>query len=453
MQFFLRAALVAATLAAPAAAQAPVAGEGYYVANTDIRTDTCSDTVATASFLDGSYLAYDGWTLDHLSAGGLVLQRITSFPVFGFASFVTLSEDGATAYLGESSYGVIHEVDLATGATSVLATVPGNYALKLDRTPGFAYVVSNIFDADFGAGVLLSPNEVQRIDLATGVMELVASFSGYSGPLTVNEFGDLYVAQLTDALAFPLPPNTTRVLLFEDADLDSGTVLGALDGTVIIDQRDNLSSMAYDVGNDQLFIAETNTGPSAGDTVVWRLDPSGSIQEEVLRTASFAGELELLDTGAGTKLGPYQPPFTALRITGSDCFSAVPYRVRAEIRGLRPTNTFSGPSPGQSGTATFSLTGGVPNGFASLWLGRSSSFSSVDLITDLGGFFPIALRASAANYVRRFPITPLDPNGTTSFSYFQDVSIEGFAMGQWIVYDSNLEPVTSSNFRLNRTQF
>ncbi|MEC7232418.1 MAG: hypothetical protein VXW31_05740, partial [Planctomycetota bacterium] len=143
MQLSLRAALLAATLAAPAAAQGPVAGAGYYVANTDLRSDTCSDTVATASFLDGSYLAYDGWTLDHLSSGGLVLQRITSFPVFGFASFVTLSEDGATAYLGESSYGVIHEVDLATGATSVLATVPGNYALKLDRTPGFAYVVSN----------------------------------------------------------------------------------------------------------------------------------------------------------------------------------------------------------------------------------------------------------------------------------------------------------------------
>ena len=26
-------------------------------------------------------------------------------------------------------------------------------------------------------------------------------------------------------------------------------------------------------------------------------------------------------------------------------------------------------------------------------------------------------------------------------------------MGQWIVYDANLQPVTSSNFRLNRTQF
>ena len=74
----------------------PVAGAGYYVANTDIRTDTCSDSVATASFLDGSYLAYDGWTLDHLSSGGLVLNRITTFPVFGFASFVTVSEDGTT---------------------------------------------------------------------------------------------------------------------------------------------------------------------------------------------------------------------------------------------------------------------------------------------------------------------------------------------------------------------
>lgn len=451
MQLSLRAALFAATLAAPAAAQIPVAGTGYYVANTELRSDTCSDTVATASFVDGSYLAYNGWTLDHLSSGGLVLRRITTFPVFGFASFVTVSEDGATAYLGESSLGVIHEVDLATGATAALTTIPGNYDLAFDETPGFAYVCSNIFDADFGAGIVISPNEIHRLDLATGGTELVASYTGFSGPVAVNEFGDLFAGQLPDTFSFP--PDSLRVLLFDDAALDSGTVLADTDATVFIDQLDGLSSMKYDTGKDQFFLAETSTGATGGDTVVWRLDASGAIQEEVLRAPNYSSGLELIDTGIGTKLGPYQPAFTALRITGSDCFSATPTRVRTEVRGRRPANTFSGPSPGQSGPATFSLTGGVPDGFASLWLARSSSFSSADLITDLGSFFPIALRASEASYIRRFPITQLDPSGATSFDYFQDASIEGFAMGQWVIYDANLQPVTSSNFRLNRSPF
>lgn len=449
MQLSLRFAIVAATLAAPAAAQTP--GAGYYVANTEIRSDTCSSTVASSSFLDGSYLAYDGWTLDHLSAGGLILDRITTFPVFGFASFVRVSADGSTAYLGESSFGVIYEVDLASGATAPLATIPGNYDLAFDVTPGLAYVASNIFDADFGAGVVLSPNEINRIDLATGATELVASFTGFSGPLSVNEFGDLFAGQFPDTFSFP--PDSIRALLFDNTSLDSGSVQGDVDATVFVDQLDGLSSMEYDAGKGQLFLAETNTGQSGADTIVWRLDASGAIQEEVFRNAGFTSGLELVDTGAGTKLGPYQPAFTALRVTGSNCFSATPSRIRYEVRGSRPLNTFSGPSPGQSGTATFSLAGGVPDGFASLWLARSSNFSSVDLITDLGGFFPIALRASASSYVRRFPMTQLDPSGAASFSFFQNAAIEGFAMGQWIVYDANMQPVTSSNFRLNRSPF
>ena len=85
--------------------------------------------------------------------------------------------------------------------------------------------------------------------------------------------------------------------------------------------------------------------------------------------------------------------------------------------------------------------------------GRSADFSSVDLITDFGGFFPIALRASASSYIRRFPLTQLDPSGAASFNFFQNAAIEGFAIGQWIVYDANMQPVTSSNFRLNRSPF
>ena len=449
MQNPLRVAFVAAALAAPAAGQTP--GAGYYVANTEIHTDTCSAVVASASFTDGSYLAYDGWTLDRISSGGLVLDRITTFPVFGFASFVTVSEDGNTAYLGESSFGVIHEVDLATGATAPLATIPGNYDLALDVTPGFAYVASNIFDADFGAGVVLSPNEVQRIDLNTGTTELVASYTGFSGPLSVNEFGDLFAAQLPDSFAFP--PDGTRALLFDDASLDSGTVQSDSDAIVFVDQLDGLSSMEYDAGKGQLFLVETGTGPAGADSIVWRVDAGGTIQEEVFGATGYHSGLELVDTGAGTKLGPYQPEFTALRVTSSNCFDPIPSRVRYEIRGRRPVNTFSGPAPGQSGTATFSLTGGIPDGFASLWLARSSSFSSVDLITNLGGFFPIALRASESSYIRRFPMTQLDPTGATSFSFFQSAAIEGFAMGQWVVYDANMQPVTSSNFRLNRSPF
>ena len=116
---------------------------------------------------------------------------------------------------------MIYEVDLASGSTAPLATIPGNYDLAFDVTPGLAYVASNIFDADFGAGVVLSPNEIHRIDLATGATELVASYTGFSGPLSVNEFGDLFAGQFPETFSFP--PDSIRALLFDDASLDSGS--------------------------------------------------------------------------------------------------------------------------------------------------------------------------------------------------------------------------------------
>lgn len=451
MRLHLRAALAALALAAPAASQGLVAGDGYLFTTQTVRADQCGGSLSTASFPDGSYLAYDGWSLDHLSAGGLVLRRVASFPSFAFPSFVRIAPDGLTAYVGESSLGAVFAVDLASGANAPLVSIPGNYDLAFDADPGFAYVCSNIFDADFGAGVVISPNEVHRVDLATGAAVRVASFSGFSGPLTVDEAGNLFAGQLP--VTFTFPPDSLRVLLFADATLDGPSAATEADATVFVDGLDGLSSMAYDVGKDQLFLAETNTGAGGLDTVVWRADLAGTLVEEVARAGAYSGGLELVDTGAGTKLGPYQPPFTALRFTGSDCFGVQPLRFRAQLSGARPRIAFDGPPVGQSGMASFELTGAVPGGFASLWLARSTSLGGVDLVTDLGGFFPIALRAPAGDFIRRFPLIQVDPNGAASFPYFQDAAIEGGAIAQWIVLDASMTPVTSTDVRLNRSTF
>ena len=90
----LRFAIFAATLAAPAAAQPPAPATPSPTPRS-ARTRAAPPSRVLRS--STAYLAYDGWTLDHLSAGGLILDRITTFPVFGFASFVRVSGDGSTA--------------------------------------------------------------------------------------------------------------------------------------------------------------------------------------------------------------------------------------------------------------------------------------------------------------------------------------------------------------------
>lgn len=438
--------VVAATLllATPSWAQLSTIEPGYERAGSTSFERYCGRSTSHASLSDGTFVIFDGLDVEHRTASGFLIQRLASLPSFAFPGFVAIAPGETIAYVGESSNGAIFEVDLAGATIQQIATLEFNFDMAFDPSaPGSAYVSA----ATSGFGV----NSVHRIDLATGATDEVVAVAGFSGPLTVNDFGDVLLARLP--ASFPFPAGGTDLLLFDSVSLAGGAVLGETHATVLTPGLNGASSIVFDHGNEQFFLAETNTGTTGSATDIWRLDAAGVVQERVAESTVFAGGLELVDNGIGTTFGPYQPSYAGLRYSEADCFGAIPVFERVDVSGARPSNRFSGPMIGMSGMADYTITNGPPNGFASLWVARSSSFLVTDTVTPMGGPFPIALRANPSDFLRRFPMIQLDASGGATFSFFQDVSFEGAAIAQWLVFDPSMTPLTSTNVQINRSSF
>lgn len=430
--------LAAPALAAP---QVTTPEPGYQAGTSASLSDLCADGPTYASFLDGSYIVFDGQDVEHRSANGVLLRRHASFPFYTFPSFMSLNESATTAYFGESSNGNVFELDLATSQLSPMGQFVFNFDMAIDDAAGFGYI-----SAASGAFGL---NSVHRINLTTFAATEVVSLLGFSGPVTLDATGDLLVGRLPDT--FPFPTGSVSVLRFAAADLAAGALLLEADAAVEVANLDGLSSMVYDASADQLILMETNAGTTGFDTVLWKHRTGGAL-EPIAETAGFAGGIEIHNTPIGTHFGPYQPNYAGISFIESDCFGSGTLN-RAEIRGLRPTSSFSGPSIGGSGAASFNLSGGPAQGFASLWIARSGGLSTNDVVVDLGGTYPIALRATQSSFGRRFPMIPLSATGDLSLPFFQDSSIEGAMMAQFLVFDASGALLTSSNFTINRSNF
>ncbi|QDV07350.1 hypothetical protein Poly30_28740 [Planctomycetes bacterium Poly30] len=438
---FSASALLITAPAHAAPQQLTTVEDGYQVGPSASLSDLCADGPSYASFLDGSYLVFDGYDVEHRGASGALLRRYASFPFYRFPSFVILNDAATVAYFGESSNGNVYELDLTSGSVSPMGAFNFVFDMAVDDAAGFGYVSA----ATAGFGL----NSVHRIDLNTFASTEVVSLIGFSGPVTVDAAGDLLVARLPDT--FPFPNDSVSVLRFAAADLASGTLQLEADATVEVANLDGLSSLVFDDRANQVLLMETNTGTTGFDTILWKQRVGGTL-ERIAETSGFAGGLEFQDGNIGTEFGPFQPNYTSLTFIESDCFNSGSFN-RAEIRPLRPVASFDGPSLGASGSASFELTGCPDLGFASLWIARAGALTTNDVIVDLGGTSPIALRAPLANFGRRFPMIPLNGAGGLSLPFFQDAAIEGGLLAQFLIFDGNGVLLTTSNFTINRSSF
>ena len=432
---------LAFAIVAPAAIAQTQVTDGYVIGGSIDQTAFCGKFPATATMADGSYLTFDGRNISRRSADGTILLDYGFTPGFGFATFLEVDEASDMAYFGESSGGMIRSLDLSTGVISDLAQLTFNYDFALDVVPGLAYVTASAFGS--------ATNSLFRIDLNTGDTVQVADLGGFSGPVEVGSNGDVYVGVLPDL--FPFPAGSSRIVRFDAAEVTSGALLtDELDGDDFATGFNGLSSSAYDTTRDAILVMETNTGTSGQESVLWRLDASGARLEEVARSDSYTGGVEFVDSGQGTEFGPYQPAYSSVRFSYSDCFSGVPFARIVNVVPNRPQAVFTGPGAGTTGAATVGVQG-IPNGFASLWFARSFNYTPFGTIEDLGGLHPIALSAgSSADFVRRSAPVPLNGVGVFNLTYTQDAALEGAILFQWLVYDANLDLVTSSNGVINR---
>lgn len=430
-------------LVAAASAQTLSTPQDGFRASAVVRIDeACAGSLVTDSFSDGTYVAYDGRTVERRSASGVLLGRYAAFTQFGYPSFVRISADEQTIVFGESSTHGVWRVDTTGGAPVFLAALTFNYDAAFDADGQSLYV-----SASTGA---FGTNSVHRIDLASGTTEHLVDVVGYSGPLAVDSDGDLHLAHLSDQ--FPIPADSVVILEFTDTQLDGGTVLTEADATVFASGYDGMSSLRYDLVGDRFALIETNTTPSGFGSLVHLVGGDGTAVATVAESSTYAGGLELVNPGLGGEFGPYQPNSAALRLSISDCFGTGAFE-RTDVIGARPRMAWNGPSLGNTGSASFTLNGAPANGYAALWAARSIHFQANVVTTDLGGEFPLVLRSDASNFVRRFPLQNVDASGFAEFDYWQESAIEGAFFGQWIVFDANMTPLTTTEAAVNASPF
>ena len=259
-----------------------------------------------------------------------------------------------------------------------------NYDLAFDVVPGLAYVTGS--PGGFGGerAVPARPGQRRRCPRWP-------SWTGSPGPWRWTRWATSWCPSTLGL--FPIPADSVKLVRFDSVEVTLGTVLtDEADGEDFSVAYDGISSMDYDAQTDRYSVIEVNSGPTASTSYAWSVNSLGDRVDLVASVPGFAGGAQLVQSGLGTAFAGYQPEYSSLRISYSQCFG----NGSADIFNVVPqqaTAVFSGPGPMMTGPAFIDVEGGVPNGFASLWVARSSAWESIPLIDDIGGLYPVALQA------------------------------------------------------------
>lgn len=378
-----------------------------------------SETIATLPAGAGNVLTtangriwFDGFNLMH-DSGGPTPQTLLTFASFTFGSFT--APIGATKVLfGESSNGGIWSVPLNGTAPQLIATVPFNYdAVLLDDNRALVSAKTGGFSAP--------DNDVMFVDLITGQTQLLAQFPGASGPLAVDDDGDVYYA--TSPSAFPAPPATVSVLRLTSGVIDNaianGTVLGTANAQVVITGIDAAGDLAFDDDGDLFFVD-------------WFQGRIGEINDATGNTASlaptlidYAGSglngsvLQFRTTSTGPEVfEPFQPAAGELLVHETDYVSISQVRT---LTARRPELASDIANPIATGSFSLSTVDGPANGIGLLAFAPVASGGALTLT--LPGFEqPLLTDSALAGTPVLVPLT-FDATGATALS----VQNPGFA--------------------------
>jgi len=345
--------------------------EGYRGAPTPLAT-TAGQVLRTAEGLAW----FDGTTLWH-DVPGQPSQPLLQLPNGVFGSF-TIDVGNDRLLFGENSTGDLWLVPKNGPApTQPLANLTFNYdavafdadhALVSAKTTGFA----------------TNDNDVVLVDLTTGATQNVAVLPGASGPLAIDDDGDVYYA--TSSLAFPTPAGSADVLRFPRALVDQAVanqaVLTGSDAQLVIGGLDAASDLAFDDDGDLFFSDYVNlrigeidgaTGANAGAPHTLVDYAAASVGAATLQFVPGAGGPQRFE--------PFQPTGGQLVVFETDYFSQSRLRV---LDARRPTLASSVPSPIPTGDFDLVTTNGPANGIGLLALTAGAPVGEVAIT--LGGY-------------------------------------------------------------------
>ncbi len=317
-----------------------------------------------------------------------------------FASFVRTDPTGTYALFGETSNHEIWRVPLAGGAATLVATIPYNYACWF-RAPGRAVIAHG--DASFQS------TRIVELDVATGATDVIADVPGPSGPVAFDADGNLYYG--TNDPSFPAPPHQQTVLRFAADAVLSALGPGSLtdtQATVFATGFTAISSFAFD-GEGDLLVGDsidgvvTEFGPDGA--------PKGALAVESHGSFPSVGPLAFVPGNAtDAQFAPFQSEDAgALYALSTDFLT---FNDLNRIAPRRAVASASPPGPVPAGPFTFGIEHAPDDGFGLLFVALAPLPAELP-VTHAGTTFPIGF--DPATLLGSAPIL-LDRGGALSIA-------------------------------------
>ncbi|MCY2961052.1 MAG: hypothetical protein NTY35_12885 [Planctomycetota bacterium] len=417
LQTFLSRLSAVLALAAPLfATDTPGAGWGA----DSVRPLTLQTAFASHDTLaNGNRVVFDGSLVWIEQDDGTVLATIGATPSPTFPSFVEADPSETFAVLGESSNGMIYRVPLSGGGGLVpLASLNSNYDLAFE-TGGATALVSA---AHTGTG-----NQVFRLNLSTGATNLLVSVPGPSGPIALNGSGDLYY--VTQVYTYPTPVDALSLVRWSAAQLSNGPwPLTSADASLVTPNLDGGASMVLDTASGSVYVAESSDGSPSRIT---EIDRFGSVVGTASTVTGYVGQIEQVDTAGAGALARFQPAGSRLlyRVTdfqqGTSVITAVSPR-RPQLAAVQNGN----------GTMTVTLAGATPNTSCFVISSAAATYNPVESAFDLATYLFWTGMPFAS--IRRAGIQfPADANGAGTFTFANPGPIQGTRVIQVLVRDAS----------------
>jgi hypothetical protein len=373
---------------------------------------------AYATLPDGDRVVFDGLAVDLVRDDGTLVAVLGTASRYGYPAFVVPDPTHAYALVAESSGGKIRRVDLGGAGMTYLTHLDFAYDLVFEDGPS---ALVSAAPCGFGCG-----SEIDRVDLVTGAVTLVASVSGPSGPLARDADGNLYYG-LQNVLTPPVP---VPILRWTKAQVESGALLRESDATVFAPGLDAPSSMKFDPVSHHLIVADA---PYYGTCRIREFTAAGQALGTLVESAIYLSNVEPEITSGPGSCQAFQPEGVALRFRRTD-FQASTSEIRT-LDAVRPQASMSGPGLSGPGAVTFHVAGAFPNASLIVVVGLKSTYDPSEPTYDLGTF--LLHTGIDLHHARRLTTIATDARGVATFTFQNPGGLEGTRMFQGWILDPN----------------
>ena len=313
-------------------------------------------------------IVFDGSSIWREAEDGTFLQLLGTVPTPVYASFVLANPAATFALVGESTRGKIFLVDLGGAGFYTLADLDFNFDARFEDA-GHALV--SAAPCGFSCG-----NEIYRLDLATGVTTLLASVTGPSGPIALAANGDLYYGVNPD-----YPAVTGSIVRWSAAQVSSGALLDEASAALLATGIVPVSSIEVEPVFGNLLVTQPVYG---GTSRVAEYAPDGLFLGTVAESLEYLSGVSFQVTGGIGAFQAFQPEGVLLAYRATD-YPAQTSAVRT-IRTRRPRAFTSGPGLNGPGNVSFTVTGAQPNSSFLVLMGAASNYDPNETSYDFGHF-------------------------------------------------------------------